>query len=163
MYHYTDGGLRNVWLANGFEVRNTRHGKAVAIRDQDGLTEAICMAFVRQTKPLSGAEFRYIRTSGLQLSQSALGGMLGTDAQTIARWEKQGRITKMADAMTRLVFLEHTNGNERLRSAFATLRAVERAQHGPQPTRVIVEAKGEHWESRLARDEDDTEQVAETC
>lgn len=21
MYHYTDGGLRNVWLANGYEMK----------------------------------------------------------------------------------------------------------------------------------------------
>lgn len=154
MHHYTDGGLRNVWLANGYEIRKTPHGKAIAIRDLDGLTQALCETFVRQGKPLSGTEFRYVRTSGLQLSQPALGGSLGTDARTVARWEKQGRIPKMADKMIRLIYLEHVNGNERLRSAFETLRAMERAKNGPHPTRVIAEAKGEHWESRLEGDDE---------
>ena len=44
MLQYKDGGLRNVWLANGYEVRQTRHGEAVSIRDQEGLTRAICLA-----------------------------------------------------------------------------------------------------------------------
>lgn len=161
MYHFTDGGLRNVWLANGYEVRKTPHGKAVAIRDLDGLVEALCRTFVRQTKPLSGAEFRYVRNSGLQLSQAVLGGMLGSDAQTVARWEKKGNIPKLADKMIRLIYLEHTNGNERLRSAFETLRAVERAKSGPHQKRVIAEAKGEHWESRLEGDAE--EDLAEAC
>lgn len=28
MYHYTDGGLRNVWLANGYEIKPTPSGFA---------------------------------------------------------------------------------------------------------------------------------------
>lgn len=162
MYHYTDGGLRNVWLANGYEVRKTPYGKAVAIRDLEGLTEAICRAFVEGTKPLSGAEFRYIRSTGLLLSQAGLGEAFESDAQTIARWEKRGRIPRMADEMIRLLYLEHANGNVRLRSAFETLRAVERAKEGPKPTMVIVEARGEHWESRL-EEGDSPEIEAATC
>ena len=30
MYHYTDGGLRNVWLANGYEIKKTPYGEGVA-------------------------------------------------------------------------------------------------------------------------------------
>ncbi len=30
MYRYTDGGLRNVWLANGYLVKETPYGEAVA-------------------------------------------------------------------------------------------------------------------------------------
>ena len=89
MYHYTDGGLRNVWLANGYEVRKTPFGEAVAIRDLEGLSEAICRALVEKAKPLTKTEFRYIRTSGLLLSQANLGSALGVDAQTVARWEKE--------------------------------------------------------------------------
>lgn len=161
MYHYTDGGLRNVWLANGYETRNTPYGEAVAIQDLEGLTEAICHAFVRKAKPLTRTEFRYLRTSGLQLSQAALGAALGVDAQTVARWEKDAHIPKMADKMIRLTYLEHANGNVRLRSAFETLRAVERAMNGPQPTRVIVEAKGEHWDARLENGSDTEQEFAE--
>ena len=163
MYHYTDGGLRNVWLANGYEIRKTPFGDAVAIQDLEGLTEAICHAFVRKAKPLTKTEFRYLRTSGLMLSQAALGTALGVDAQTVARWEKAARIPKMADKMIRLTYLEHANGNVRLKSAFETLRAVERAMNGPQPTRVIVEAKGEHWDARLDDGEKSEQDFAEAC
>ena len=31
MYHYTDGGLRNVWLVNGYEVRQTPFGEGVVM------------------------------------------------------------------------------------------------------------------------------------
>ena len=33
MYHYTDGGLRNVWLANGYAKHSTPFGDGVAIQD----------------------------------------------------------------------------------------------------------------------------------
>ena len=29
MYHYTDGGLRNVWLANGYEIKKTPYGEEI--------------------------------------------------------------------------------------------------------------------------------------
>lgn len=148
MYHYTDGGLRNVWLANGYEIRNTPFGEAVAIRDIEGLTETICKMLVSKPGALTRAEFRYLRASGLMLSQTALGSAMGVEGQTVARWEKDAHIPKMADKMIRLTYLEHANGNVKLRSAFETLRAVERAMNGPQPTRVIVEAKGAHWDVR---------------
>lgn len=160
MYHYTDGGLRNVWLGNGYTIRDTPYGQAVAIQDLEGLTAAICDAFVRQPKPLTQTEFRYLRTSGLQLSQPALGAALGVDAQTIARWEKGAYIPKMADKLVRLFYLNHANGNVRLSSAFESLRAVERAAHGPQPMRVIAEAKGRHWGARLESDGDPNSQAA---
>lgn len=158
MYHYTDGGLRNVWLANGYKVLKTAHGEAVAIHDIEGLTDTLCKTFVQKPRPLSRTEFRYIRTSGLLLSQAALGAALGVDAQTVARWEKDKHIPKMADKMIRLIYLEHANGNVRLKSAFETLRAVERAMNGPQPTRVVVETKGEHWESRLEEGDECSEE-----
>ena len=34
-----DGGLRNVWLANGFEIKKTPFGDAVSFHDSDGLTD----------------------------------------------------------------------------------------------------------------------------
>ena len=40
-FHYTDSGLKNVWLANGFEILNSPYGKTVAFHDLDDLTRAI--------------------------------------------------------------------------------------------------------------------------
>lgn len=143
-----------MWLANGYSIRETPYGEAVSIEDLDGLTDALCNAFAHKKKPLSRTEFRYLRTSGLMLSQAALGATLGVDAQTVARWEKDKHIPKMADQLIRLIYLEHANGNVRLKSAFETLRAVERAKNGPRPgsTRVIVESSGKSWKARLDED-----------
>jgi len=32
MYNYTDGGLRNVWLANGYEIKKTPSGEGVSFQ-----------------------------------------------------------------------------------------------------------------------------------
>ena len=72
MYKFSDGGLRNVWLANGFTVKKTPYGDAVAIEDVPGLANAICAALTKKPGRLTGAEFRYLRLH-LRLSQKALG------------------------------------------------------------------------------------------
>ena len=72
MLKYDDAGLRNVWLANGYEMHDTAHGKAVSYHDIHGLTRAVCAALVDKPGPLSGAEFRYLRLH-LRLSQVSLG------------------------------------------------------------------------------------------
>ena len=53
MYHYTDGGLRNVWLANGYEIKKTHYGEGVAFHNLDGLTRSICMALTRKASLLN--------------------------------------------------------------------------------------------------------------
>jgi len=36
MYHYTDAGLKNVWLTNGYQQQNTPYGRVVAVQDVEG-------------------------------------------------------------------------------------------------------------------------------
>ena len=108
MYHYTDGGLRNVWLANGYQIKKTPYGEAVSFHDGDGLTEAICIALTQKAGVLTGIEFRYIRSAGMLLSQPALGKIMGIDGQSIARWEKTGKVPRWADKLIRL-FTPHTH------------------------------------------------------
>lgn len=52
MYHYTDGGLRNVWLKNGYTEQSTPYGEAVAFADVQGLTRAICLGLTRKPHKL---------------------------------------------------------------------------------------------------------------
>src|SRR6266581_2908061 len=103
MYHYTDGGLRNVWLKNGYVEKDTPYGKAVSFHDLDGLTKAICMALSSKPGKVTGAEFRYIR-SGLLLSQKSLGQLLGCTEQAVAKWEKTGKVPKTADYVVRMIY-----------------------------------------------------------
>ena len=39
-YRYTESGLTNVWLANGYTIRKTKYGEGVSVQDVDGLTRA---------------------------------------------------------------------------------------------------------------------------
>lgn len=112
MHHYTDGGLKNVWLQNDFELGSTPYGKGIAIHDVEGLTKAICLSLAAKTSSLSGIEFRYIRSAGMLLSQAGLGAMMGADVQSVARWEKHGRLPKRADKMIRVLYLAHTDGDQ---------------------------------------------------
>lgn len=125
MYHFTDGGLRNVWLTNGYQEHNTPYGKAVSFDDLDGLTRAICLALTRKPSKLTGAEFRYLR-HGLDLSQPSLGQLLGVSGQAVAIWEKTGRVPKMADTSMRLIYTAHADGDARAKSIVTALNEAER-------------------------------------
>jgi DNA-binding transcriptional regulator YiaG len=96
MYHYTDGGLRNIWLANGYERVETPYGKALIIEDLPGLTLAICKALIGKNSKSTGAEFRYLRQAML-MSQASLGRTLGRKDQAIAGWEQNSKVPKFAD------------------------------------------------------------------
>lgn len=139
MYHYTDGGLKNVWLANGYKEQKTPYGEAVAIDNLDGLTTAICLALAKKPSKLSGAEFRYLR-HGLLMSQPSLGQVLGVTNQAVALWEKTGRVPKMADTAIRLLFTAHANGNEQVKNIVTTLNESERFM-------VVLSETGKGWRS----------------
>lgn len=113
MYHYTEVGLQNVWLANGYNERTTAYGKAVSIDDADGLHLAIGREIARQSY-LTGCEFRFLRKE-LDLSQHRVADLLGTSEQTVALWEKRGKIPKTADRMFRAIYLEAIDGNVKLK------------------------------------------------
>ncbi len=125
MYHYTDGGLRNVWLANGYEITQTPYGEGVSFHNLGGLTRSICMALTRKASPLTGAEFRYIRSAGMLLSQPALGKLMGIDGQSVARWEKTSKVPLWADKLVRLLYTAQVNGDESIAKAVERIKTVE--------------------------------------
>lgn len=144
-YHYTESGLPNVWLANGYTVRKTKYGEAVSIRDVEGLHRAIGRALAN--KPgLTGSEIRFLRKE-MGLSQRTLGELLGVTDQAVALWERnRGKLPKTADRLFRLIYVEHDGGNERI------VEFIERLINtNLQDNEQIVaeEAKGQ-WTTRLA-------------
>ncbi len=151
MYHYRDGGLKNVWLSNGYTVRKTPYGEAVAIHDVEGLTRAICLALTGKVGMLTGTELRYIRQAGMLLSQPALGTMMGVDGQSVARWEKTGRLPKWADKLVRLLYLAHAQGNEPIQRAVERIRTVERLVK----QRIIVRESKAGWKPQVQEDCDE--------
>ena len=126
-YHYTESGLRNIWLQSGFAIVETNYGQGVSIHDVEGLHRAIGEALARKSR-LTGAELRFLRKE-MDLSQRALGNLLGTTDQAVAKWEKTGRVPKTADRMVRLIYLEHVGGNVPIRQTIERINDTDRADH----------------------------------
>jgi DNA-binding transcriptional regulator YiaG len=126
MYHWDDMGLKNVWLANGYTLHDTPYGRGVSFEDIEGLTRAVCLALARKPGKLTGVELRYLRQSGLGMSQPSLGRLMGIDAQSIARWEKSGKVPKWANRMIRLVYEAHADGNTAIRRVVGRINDVDR-------------------------------------
>lgn len=144
MYHFTDGGLRNVWLENGYEEKNTPYGKAVSFHDLDGLTKAICHALVKKPGKLSGAEFRYLR-SDLLLSQKSLGKLLGCTEQAVAKWEKAGRIPKAEDFLIRLIYTQKHDDDGHIGAVVEMLNTLDRVSN----SKIIVSESHQKWTSKI--------------
>lgn len=146
MYKFTDGNLKNVWLKNGYEVKETPYGNAVAIQDVAGLTKAICTAFIRKKGKLTGTEFRYIRLAML-MSQAALGKALGRSEQSVAIWEKNGKVPKFADTLIRVIYAAHSNGNEKVKNIIHAINDTERTLH------LVMKDTRTGWHSEQSSDD----------
>ena len=143
-YHYTEGGLINIWLANGYTVRKTKYGNGVSIHDVDGLHRAI--AHTLANKPhLTGAEGRFLRKE-MGMSQRGLGELLGVTDQAVALWEKKGRLPKTADRLLRLIYVEHEGGNVPIRATIQRINDID--QQGDE--QIIAEETKGRWKTRMA-------------
>ncbi|NGX57400.1 MAG: hypothetical protein K940chlam3_00291 [Chlamydiae bacterium] len=108
-YHYTECGLSNIYLQNGFRYKETPRGKAVSINNIDGLHTAIGLALVTTKRKLSGEEIRFLRHEML-ISQSTLASLLGSTEQTVHRWERgKTNIPKPSEILLRLLYREHVS------------------------------------------------------
>ena len=111
MYHYTDSGLDNIYLVNGYTEHQTPYGRAVSIYNLEGLHDTIASKLVDGPNRLTGAELRFLRHE-LDISQKRLGKFLGKTEQAVARWEKatDKAVDPIADRMLRLLYLEFKQG-----------------------------------------------------
>jgi putative transcriptional regulator len=143
-YHYTESGLDNFYLENGFEIVSTERGRGVRFHDLEGLHAAIGRALIEETRPLTGKELRFLRVE-LLLSQAALASLLGVKELTVARWETgRTRIPAAVDAAVRALYLEKLDEKARfselLRAPGVVEPKVNRARE-----RLLRERRGK-WE-----------------
>lgn len=126
MFHYTSCGLRNIWLRNGFSIKQTSYGKAVAIHNVGGLHKAIGLHLVNNKKSHSGSEVRFLRKE-LDMSQAQLAQVLGVGETTVRGWENnRTKITKPADRMLRVLYREHVDGDGKVRELVERLAELNR-------------------------------------
>lgn len=121
--HYTQCGLDNVFLLNGFAIEHGTRGQVVRVNDQQGLHAVIGEALIRQRSGLSGKEVRFLRHE-MGLSQAVLARLLGEDEQSVARREKRAQGTKRVGAQERMIrylYEQFIGGDEELSSFLKTL------------------------------------------
>lgn len=112
MYQYTESGLRNVWLRNGYTLTDTPYGPAVAVQNLHGLIRAIVSALVQKTSTLTSPEIRYLRHY-LDVSQKDFAKLVGVQEQTVSLWERsKQRIPKAADIVLRALVAEALSGGK---------------------------------------------------
>lgn len=87
MYQLQGSGLDNIYLKDGFTIRETRYGKGVSIKDIEGLYSAISLSLCIGDFSLTPEAFRFLRKR-LDFSQEQLGFELGCTDQAVAKWEK---------------------------------------------------------------------------
>ena len=120
--------IDNVWLNNGFEIHQTEEGQGVSIHNLDSLHEAIAHNIAHKAAPLNGKEFRFLRIE-LDLSQKALGDLMGKTDQMIAKWEKDDYdIPRLADAAIRNLYLE-SMGDKPIAGLLTRLADLDRQIH----------------------------------
>lgn len=128
-YHYDTCGLDNVYLVNGYEVREYDGKPAVGIHNLDGLHKVIGCSLVEMSTVLSGKEFRFLRHE-MDLSQKAVGHLFGKEDQTVAKWEKDELpVPQMADVLIRAMFVEWVGGESEVNALLKLLSDVDREIH----------------------------------
>ena len=106
-YHYTECGLDNVYLVNGFSISKDGNEEVILINDIHGLHQAIGIHIANKTGLLKGKEIKFIRTM-FDVSPKTLGLMLGYDYQTILAWEKnKSPISVTADHFLKVLFMNY--------------------------------------------------------
>jgi len=136
MYRYTESGLKNVWLQNGYTIKDTPYGKAVSIQDIEGLHRAIGSIIARRPK-LTGPELRFLRKE-MGMSQKGMADLVGTSEQTVSLWERRGAIPKVAERLIKLAYLEtiSKDGNVKIKEMIDRLNASDATAHEMQMSKA---------------------------
>jgi len=144
-YHYTECGLNNIYLLNGYQFIKTPRGKAVSINDIDGLHKAIGMFLVTNKKDLTGDELRFLRHEML-MSQNTLATLLGMSEQAIRRWEN-GKIAipKPSESLLRLLYREHIHNQDgKIAKVLKEIAELEEIIHNDQ---ILFKDTSKGWKS----------------
>ncbi|OZB05175.1 MAG: transcriptional regulator [Idiomarina sp. 34-48-12] len=142
MYHYSESGLPNVYLKNGYSIDVIDDEEYTSIDDLEGLHHVLAKTIASKAMPLTNAEFKFLRIE-LNLSQRILGKRFGVSEQTIARYEKgQSDIPRTTDAALRSLYMESIEQNNSV-SYFLDLLANYEAEQAAQE--ILLEEVDRQW------------------
>jgi len=142
-YHYTQCGLDDVYLMNGYHVHETPYGNGVSVEKADELQHAIAMSLCENKAFLSGTEFRFLRKL-MNLTQAEVASYFLCNVQAVARWEKgKTELNGAADRLLRLLYIGSRRANvspEEVIKALAELDAKADSQQ-------IFEETADGWKT----------------
>lgn len=146
LFRYNGCALQSIFLENGYEKTKTPYGTGVTIHDLDGLHAELGRAIIANPTPLTGAEFRFLRQE-LELSQAALGAIVGRDEQSVARWEKghTSKVDPAADRLLRIVYQQSRMDDKPLAPALEFLQHLE--AQPPLSKDLVARTKGRRWQA----------------
>jgi putative transcriptional regulator len=150
LVQYTQCGLDDVWLANGYRVEETEYGRGLAIDHATELHHVIARAIINNPRPVRGKHARFLRVI-LELSQANLGKLLGVDRATVIRWEKarDKPLTLMADIAIRETYAARVVGGSLIASVIKELQEADEAQQGAD-YRAVFKTENSGWQESLA-------------
>jgi putative transcriptional regulator len=131
-YQYRESGLDNVYLYGGFDRIDSPYGVSVAIHDLEGLHRCIAQCLVDKPSPLTGSEFRFLRTE-LDLSQLAMGKLCGREERMVRNWETRDEVVdEPANTLVRFIYSQRFNPSanyEELSKNIQLLQRVDKELH----------------------------------
>ena len=154
VYHYVESGLDNVYLLNGFEIRQTPYGSSVSIFNVEGLHRSIAACLVEKPAPLTGMEFKFLRVE-LDLSQRSMGVMCGLRERQIRNIEKSPKVGNPHDTIIRVVYKQRY-GEDANYEEFANLIR-EFQEFDKRETELLLESSSSGW-GRTSQEPDNSNQ-----
>jgi DNA-binding XRE family transcriptional regulator len=97
MINYSFHAFDGIELEDGFCKLDTPYGAATVVEQQEALELLITKTFIFKEDGISGAQLRAIRRA-LDLTQEALGAILGVERKTIVRWENETSAVSKSEA-----------------------------------------------------------------
>jgi DNA-binding transcriptional regulator YiaG len=150
LFHYTQCGLDNVYLAGGVREEETPYGKGFSVEHANELHEAIAKSIINDARPLRGQEARFLRVM-LHLSQEAMAKALGVDRATIIRWERtrDKPLSTIHDMAVRITYGSRAAADDFLLSVIRELQDADEGAHG-DTDRQIFESSNQGWREKRA-------------
>lgn len=140
MYHYTESGMDNVWLENGYTSKKTAYGNAVSVVDADGLHKLLAIRLTEKKGRITGKEFRFLRTMAC-LSQKSLAQKVGVSEQALSLWERTGKVPVSGDAVIRMLTIESLAGDGKMSKVIERINTVDRLVN----QKIVVHARQHKW------------------
>lgn len=153
-YHYTECGLDNIYLMNGFTIKKLENGEEIIhIHDIHKLHDVIGKILVYKRALLIGKEIQFIRKT-MDLSQTALGKLLGVEYQSVLGWEKSKTpISTTADHLLKMIFYAYLSKGKDC-AAYDVINEISTFDiNTVQPTKqnkIKLQEKKHQWETAVA-------------